>query len=106
MLRMDQSNKVEDLAAEISESDLPSRTEYEWETSHMTHQFLKYRRSSMVESYAASVTILFDSMVKGELTLERCIVINNVCHGRVDNNTNFFFYVCVSFYRFSCLHAF
>jgi len=58
LVRTDQPGRVEELPAEITESDLPHRTGYEWGSSHVSHQFLKYRWSSMVESYVTNVTML------------------------------------------------
>ena len=40
--------------------------------------------------------MLADSAFKGELTMERCVAINNVCHGLEVHDTYFFYmYMCL-----------
>jgi len=60
-------------------------------------------------TFLGSVNML-SRAVDGELTLECCMAIDNVCHGREGHNTDFFFmYTCfftdshirVPFYKFT-----
>jgi len=87
---------TERLAVEIAEGDLPHRPGYEWASSQVTHHFSKYRCSYMVDSFVSNVAMLFNCASKGDLTIERCIAIDNVCYGREGHRTYFFYmYACL-----------
>jgi len=62
-VRVDRPNKHEDLPPEIAEFDLSHRIGYEWMNSDVTHQFSKYRWSSIVESYTTKISKMFSLSV-------------------------------------------
>jgi len=49
----------------------------------------------MVDTYVASVPIFVNGVFHGELSVERCVAIDNVSHNR-EGHTNFFYmYTCL-----------
>jgi len=53
----------------------------------VTEYFSKFWWSSFVESYATRVPMLAKDAKEGLMTLEWCIVIDNIRHGREDHGS-------------------
>jgi len=84
------------LLSEVAESSLPCRSGYDWASSLVTSRFSRYRWSSMVETYVASMPMFTTDNTSTKMFVKRCTSIDNVCHGREGHNNDFFYiYVCM-----------
>jgi len=67
------------------------RTEYDWVSTQLTNQCFKYRWLKSLEYFAASVTMVTLGTEEGMMFVEKCSIIDNVCHGREGNESDFFY---------------
>jgi len=92
----EQPNMTGMLPSELAKSNLPRRRGYEWASALVTDRFSRYRWSSMVNTYAATVPMFTSGKTSTELFAERCTPIDNVCHGREGHDHDFFYiYPCL-----------
>lgn len=72
-------------------SDPPLRIGYDWVSGDVAKQSSKYRWHDSLEYFVASVPMVTREAEDGIVSMEKCSIIDRVCHGREDSGSNFFF---------------
>jgi len=92
----EQPNVAGMLLSELAENNMPHGCRYEWASTLVTSRFSRYRWSSMVNTYAATVPMFTTGKTSPELFVECCSPVDNVCHGRGGHDHDFFYiYPCM-----------
>lgn len=96
VVKVDKVVMVDTSTEKVTESDLPRKTEYDKVNTNVTWMFSRYRLIDSLECLVASVSMPNSGAGEGIIWVEKCLTMDNICHGREGHMSDFFYmYACL-----------